>query len=104
MTALHNREHLPDPTSRLRLRHWTQADKAPFRLMNADARVMEYFPALLSDVESDALADRIGTHHSHHGFGLWAVELLETATFIGFCGLSIPSWEAPFAPCVEIGW
>jgi RimJ/RimL family protein N-acetyltransferase len=26
------------------------------------------------------------------------------ADFIGFVGLSVPSFQAPFTPCVEIGW
>jgi RimJ/RimL family protein N-acetyltransferase len=38
------------------------------------------------------------------GFGLWAVERLDTSEFIGFVGLSAPVWQAPFTPCVEVGW
>ncbi len=95
---------VPDPTPRLRLRLWKQSDKAPFRKMNADQRVMEYFPAPLNDIESDALADRISAHQETHGFCLWAVELHATSTFIGFTGLAIPQWNAPFSPCVEIAW
>ncbi len=26
------------------------------------------------------------------------------SSFVGFIGLSVPSFEAPFTPCVEIGW
>lgn len=26
------------------------------------------------------------------------------ATFAGFVGLSVPNFQAPFTPCVEIGW
>ena len=29
---------------------------------------------------------------------------LAITRFAGFIGLSIPSFEAPFTPCVEIGW
>jgi RimJ/RimL family protein N-acetyltransferase len=39
-----------------------------------------------------------------HGFGLWAVEIPEVTPFAGYIGLSIPAFEAHFAPCVEIGW
>ncbi|WP_341455749.1 GNAT family N-acetyltransferase, partial [Stutzerimonas kunmingensis] len=45
-------------TKRLLLRQWTPADRAPFARMNADPRVMQHFPALLSRVDSDAMADR----------------------------------------------
>lgn len=95
---------LPEPTSRLRLRAWREADREPFRAINADTRVMEFFPSTLSAAQSDAFFDRIVTHHAQHGFGLWAVELQETSSFIGFTGLAIPAWNPPFGPCVEIGW
>ena len=91
-------------TERLLLRPWVASDRVPFRPMNADPRVMEFFPAVLSGAESDALVDRICAHHAAHGFGLWAVELRETSAFIGFTGLAIPQWDTPFGPCVEIGW
>jgi RimJ/RimL family protein N-acetyltransferase len=65
---------------------------------------MEHFPEALSRSESDALATRIDAHFDEHGFGLWAVEIPNVAPFIGFVGLSIPRFDAPFTPCVEIGW
>lgn len=46
-------------TARLLLRRWTEADRRPFAEMNGNADVMRYFPACMSAVESDALADRI---------------------------------------------
>jgi len=94
----------PASTSRLRLRLWQEEDRLPFRALNADPRVMAYFPSTLTDAQSDAFLERIGQHHAQHGFGLWAVELRETSTFIGTVGLAIPTWNPPFAPCVEIGW
>jgi RimJ/RimL family protein N-acetyltransferase len=65
---------------------------------------MEYFPCTLSREESDARATRIDAHFEEHGFGLWAVEVPGVTPFAGFVGLSIPSFEAHFTPCVEIGW
>ncbi len=35
-------------TERLLLRRWRDSDRLPFQQMNADPRVMEFFPALLS--------------------------------------------------------
>jgi RimJ/RimL family protein N-acetyltransferase len=72
--------------------------------MNGDPLVMQYLPTVLSRVESDALAGRIEAHFARHGFGLWAVEIAGVAPFAGFVGLSIPTFEAPFTPCVEVGW
>jgi RimJ/RimL family protein N-acetyltransferase len=91
-------------TDRLILREWRKADREPFAALNADLRVMEFFPTCLDRAESDAFADRIEAHFARHGFGLWAVELPAIAPFIGFIGLSIPRFQAHFMPCVEIGW
>jgi RimJ/RimL family protein N-acetyltransferase len=91
-------------TDRLLLRRWRAEDREPFSRMNADPRVMEFFPARLSREESDATADRIEAHFQKHGFSLWAVEVPGEAPFIGFIGLAVPRFEAAFTPCVEIGW
>lgn len=91
-------------TKRLYLRRWRNDDREPFALLNADAQVMEHFPALLSRAESDAGVDRVEAHFERHGFGLWAVEIVDVAPFAGFIGLAVPRFEAHFTPCVEIGW
>ena len=65
---------------------------------------MEHFPATLSNVESDLFIDRIESHFERYGFGLWAVEVPEETPFAGFVGLAVPSFEAHFTPCVEVGW
>jgi ribosomal-protein-alanine N-acetyltransferase len=91
-------------TARLLLREWEREDRPAFAAMTADKAVMEFMPKLLSTAESEAMVDRIERHFTQHGFGLWAVEVLGGPRFIGFVGLSVPSFEAPFTPCVEIGW
>ncbi|HEV2387601.1 MAG TPA: GNAT family N-acetyltransferase [Candidatus Acidoferrales bacterium] len=91
-------------TPRLLLRRWRAGDREPFARLNADPRVMEYFPGILTRQESDRLVDAIELHFERHGFGLWAAELRETETCIGFVGLSLASFEAHFTPAVEIGW
>jgi len=91
-------------TPRLLLRPWQESDRQPFRDLNADPRVMEFFPAPLTPQASDELFDRVHQHFARHGYGPFAAELVETHTFIGFIGLSIPAFDAPFMPAVEIGW
>lgn len=91
-------------TERILLRRWQAEDRLPFQRMNADARVMEFFPGLLTAEESDALVGRIENHFDRHGFGPFAAELLETGEFIGFVGLMVPEFDAAFTPAVEIGW
>lgn len=89
-------------TERLLLRRWNDTDRAAFAAMNADPVVMEHFPAPLSREQSDALVDRIEAGFEERGWGLWALEAADG--FIGFTGLSIPSFEADFLPAAEVGW
>lgn len=91
-------------TDRLRLRQWCVADREPFAALNADPKVMEFFPAPLDRAASDAMADRCQSLIAERGWGFWAVESKHSNEFIGFVGLHIPSAELPFSPCVEIGW
>ena len=91
-------------TERLILRHWLTADSEPFAALNADPRVMEFFPSPLTRKLSDEFIDRIAAEFVSHGFGLWALELKATGDFIGFTGLSVPRFEAAFMPTVEVGW
>jgi RimJ/RimL family protein N-acetyltransferase len=65
---------------------------------------MEFMPSLLSEQESNSLVERIEAHFQQHGFGLYAVETRADGRFIGYVGLSVPTFQAAFTPCVEIGW
>jgi RimJ/RimL family protein N-acetyltransferase len=65
---------------------------------------MRWFPSVLTREESDALVDRIEGAFAEHGWGLWAAERRDTGAFTGFIGLSIPGFDAPFLPGVEVGW
>lgn len=94
----------PLMTERLLLRPWTDADRHAFRRLNADPRVMAFFPAPLSDGQSDALLGRIRAHQAEHGFTFWAVEDRSDGRLAGMTGLARVTFAAPFAPCVEIGW
>jgi RimJ/RimL family protein N-acetyltransferase len=65
---------------------------------------MEHFVSALDRAESDAFADRIDAAFRALGYGLWAVEVPDEAEFIGYVGLALHTFEAPFTPAVEIGW
>ena len=91
-------------TDRLLLRRWQPTDRPAFADLNADLRVMEHFPRVLTPAESDELVDRIEQHFNEYGFGLWAVEVPGITQFAGFVGLATPRFEAHFTPCVEVGW
>ena len=77
-------------TERLHLRDWRPADLDAFAALNADPRVAEFLPAVLTREQSDALASRIALGFAQHGFGLWALEIPGIAPFAGFIGLSVP--------------
>lgn len=70
--------------------------------MNADARVMEFFPRLWSKEESRAALARVEEEFEQRGFGVYAVE--SGGAFAGITGLSMPGFEAHFTPAVEILW
>jgi RimJ/RimL family protein N-acetyltransferase len=91
-------------TSRLLLRAFGDLDVDAFAAMNADPRVMRHFPATLSRAESDAMVARIRDDVAQRGFGIWAVEIPESAPFIGIVGLARSRFAAPFTPCVEVAW
>lgn len=91
-------------TDRLLLREWRAEDRDPFAALNADAEVMRHFRSTLTRDESDSLADGAAAHLVEHGWGLWAVEVISTGTFIGFTGLNRPSFDAHFTPAIEVGW
>jgi ribosomal-protein-alanine N-acetyltransferase len=91
-------------TDRLFLRDWEERDLGPFAAMNADPRVMEFFPSLCSRQESDEMVARLRQSIAENGFGFFALESRDSAEFIGFTGLFRPRFQAHFMPAVEIGW
>lgn len=91
-------------TARLRLRPWRDDDLEPFVAMNADPRVMEFFPAVYSRDESVGFFPLLQARFAARGFGIWAVEVVNGPGFIGMIGLGVPSFQAPFTPCVEVLW
>ncbi len=96
-------------TQRLVLRPWRDGDRESFAAMNADPAVMEHFVAPLTRERSDALVDRAQDHLAEHGWGLWAVDVVDPAAggrtgFAGFTGLNPVPAGLPRAPAVEVGW
>ena len=91
-------------TPRLLLRRWRDSDREPFAALNADPEVMAHFPEPLTRERSDHMIDVIEAEFDRCDFGLWAIEVVETGTFIGFAGLNEVGFQAHFTPAVEIGW
>jgi len=91
-------------TPRMRLREWRDQDLDAYATMSGDPRVREFYPDLLTREQCAASMRHIQEHFARNGFGMWAAELTDGAPCIGFIGLQIPAFDAPFTPCVEIGW
>ncbi|MCH2160833.1 MAG: GNAT family N-acetyltransferase [Phycisphaerales bacterium] len=91
-------------TKRVLLRNWKPSDKLPFATLNADPRVTAFLRGPLSRAESDEKVDRMSRHIREHGFGFLAMEIPGRTPFAGFVGLARADFEAPFTPCIEIGW
>ena len=87
---------------RVLLRQWRDDDAAPFAALNADAEVMRHFPSMLDRTTSDAMLTRARTKINERGWGSWALEVESECA--GFVGLTQPTFNAHFTPCVEIGW
>jgi RimJ/RimL family protein N-acetyltransferase len=91
-------------TDRLLLRQWRESDLEPWAEFSADPEVMRHFPSTHTREQSEALARDLFYGIEERGWGLWAVEVIGDAPFIGFVGLSVPGFEAHFTPAVEVGW
>jgi RimJ/RimL family protein N-acetyltransferase len=91
-------------TPRLILRQWKDCDYAHFYRMGQCTDVMKYFPGLLNNEQSKALADKFRTIIDTQGWGFWAIELKASRQFIGFTGLYDQPEQFSFSPCTETGW
>jgi ribosomal-protein-alanine N-acetyltransferase len=91
-------------TERLLLRRWRSSDEEPFAALNGDEEVMEHFPNVLTRAESDWMIADLEARFERQGYGLWAVEVRESGEMVGFVGLNVPTFAAPFMPAVEVGW
>ncbi|WP_431687718.1 GNAT family N-acetyltransferase [Hahella sp. NBU794] len=89
-------------TERLRLRQFTEADLPDYAKMLADDEVMRYMAngqGYDLDAAWKSLALMLG-HWRLRGYGLWALEEIESGRLLGRAGLYYPQgW-----PGMEIGW
>jgi RimJ/RimL family protein N-acetyltransferase len=91
-------------TDRLIMRRWQDSDREPFAELNADFENMRFFPSTLTRAQSDAMIDKLEERFEDQGFGLWALEIVETGQFIGFTGLNPLPGDVPGAGGMEVGW
>jgi RimJ/RimL family protein N-acetyltransferase len=91
-------------SERLGFRNWLDSDIELMCKINADEKVMEFFPGIATKAQTAELIVKMQQQFKEKGFCYFAVDKLENNEFIGFIGLSEKSFEAEFTPCVDIGW
>jgi ribosomal-protein-alanine N-acetyltransferase len=91
-------------TERLVLRPLAEEDFPSYAEMNADAHVMRFYPSPWDTPHSREIFDRMLENTANNLPAPMAVLLQETQEFVGHAGLSIPTWESDFTPCIEVGW
>jgi RimJ/RimL family protein N-acetyltransferase len=89
-------------TQRLCLREYKHEDLDALAMMFADEELMRYYSHPKSRDESLAWIEWNLGLYQEHGFGLWVMELLHTAEFIGDCGLTPQTVQG--VTDIEVGW
>ncbi len=91
-------------TERLGFRNWQHADIMEMAAINANPKVMEFFPATQTLEQTTSFVEKMQRMYAEKGFCYFAVDLLEEPQFIGFIGFGELHFEADFTPCIDIGW
>ena len=91
-------------TNRLLLRGWRDSDIEPWVAMNADPRVMEFFPRPYDRATAEDFAARARADLERDGFGWWVVEEKNGSPFAGVISLQAVPFRAAFTPANEVGW
>jgi RimJ/RimL family protein N-acetyltransferase len=92
-------------TARLRLRGWTDADRAEFVRVTNTPAVMRWLGGVQDEATATAALGRIAGFQRDFGHTLWVVERKADNALLGFCGLKrVNSPGAPNPGDFEIGW
>jgi RimJ/RimL family protein N-acetyltransferase len=91
-------------SERLILRPFEERDLEPFAAMNAHPDVVATLGSTPTRAESDDMVVRWTAELEREGWGLWVLEVVGGAPFVGVCGLHGVNEMFPFARGVEVGW
>jgi RimJ/RimL family protein N-acetyltransferase len=91
-------------TERLLLRSFSDDDLATFAALNAHPLVARMLGSSPTREQSDAMVERFTSELQREGWGLWALEVVDGPSFVGFCGLHAVPEYLPCYPGVEVGW
>lgn len=91
-------------SERLGFRNWTNADIDKMAEINANTKVMEYFPSTQEIEQTKSFINRMQQLYTNKGYCYFAVDTLHDGKFIGFIGIAEQDFAADFTPCIDIGW
>ncbi|CAN5314455.1 GNAT family N-acetyltransferase [soil metagenome] len=91
-------------TERLVLRTWETEDVEVYYRINQDQQVIQHLPGSLTIEQVQDFITRVNQQFNDIGYTLWVAEEKLSGRLMGFIGLDPPKWQAPFGPCVEVGW
>jgi ribosomal-protein-alanine N-acetyltransferase len=72
--------------------------------MNADPRVLEFFPRTFPREQAESMARFCRDELETLGYGWWVVEVRGGPSFAGVIALQDVPFEAHFTPAREVGW
>lgn len=91
-------------SERLGFRNWLESDIELMAKINADEKVMEFFPGIATKAQTIEFIEKMQQQFKENGYCYFAVDKLENNEFIGFIGLTVKAFDAAFTPCIDIGW
>lgn len=89
-------------TERLILREYTSDDFDGLYEILSDPETMKHYPKPYDAAGTKRWLDWSINNYATYGFGLWAIELKESGTFIGDCGITMQPIDGEQLP--EIGY
>lgn len=89
-------------TPRLVLREMTEDDFDALYAILSDPETMQHYPKPYDEAGVRRWIAWCRDSYAKHGFGLWAVTLKDTGTFIGDCGVSMQPIHGQWLP--EVGY
>lgn len=89
-------------TRRLGMRRFALDDAEALRAVFADPYAAKFYPAMNTTAALERWIHWNLQNYEAHGFGLWALELLDTGVFIGDAGITYQTPEGE--RILEVGW
>ena len=84
------------------MRRYAAEDVEALRAVFADPYAAKFYPAMTTTAALERWVNWNLKNYEDYGFGLWALELLETGLFIGDAGITYQTPEGD--RILEIGW